>query len=112
MRRLFTTEPLSKPLRGFSKQTRPDRKARDASKTYQLAANQGVDLGVFRKPAELFLGKGEPSVDGDLKHTGDSLDELDFVCASLQQPCPRTEGPWFVVSGHAIFDSNLHRRHL
>ena len=76
------------------------------------AADQGVDLGVFRKPAELFLGEGEPAIDGDLEHTGDAFDELDFVCAPLQQPCPRTEGSWFIVSGHAIFDSDLHHRHL
>jgi hypothetical protein len=77
-----------------------------------LAADQGVDLGVFRKSAELFLGEGEPAIDGDLEHTGHSFDELDLVCAPLQQACPRTEGPWFIVSGHAIFDSDLHRRHL
>jgi len=84
----------------------------DALKIYRLAADQGVDLGVFRKPAELFLGESEPPIDGDLEHTGDSLDELDLFRASFQKPCPRTEGPWFIVSGHAVFDSDLHCQHL
>ena len=77
-----------------------------------LSANHGVDLGVFRKPAELFLGELELSVDGDLEDTGDPFDQLDLLRTAFQKPRPRTEGPGFIVSRHAIFDSDLHRRHL
>jgi hypothetical protein len=76
------------------------------------SAGQGVDLGIFRKPTELFLGEFELSVDGDLENTGDSFDELNLLRTALDKPCPRTEGSWFIVSRHAIFDSDLHRCHL
>lgn len=79
---------------------------------YRLAADQGVDLGVFREPTELFLGESKPPIDGDLEDTGNTFDELDLFRASFHKPCPRTEGPWFIVSGHAVFDSDLHCRHL
>jgi hypothetical protein len=79
---------------------------------YRLPADQGVDLGVFRKPAELFLGESEPPIDRDLENTGYTFDELDFLSAPFHKPCPRTESPWFIVSGHAVFDSDLHCRHL
>jgi hypothetical protein len=79
---------------------------------YRSAANQGVDLGVFRKPAELFFREGKPTIDGDFKNTGDPFDELDLFGTAFHEPCPRTEGPWFIVSGHAVFDSDLHCRHL
>ena len=81
-------------------------------KVYRSAANQGVYLGVFRKPAELFFGEGEPSVDGDLENTGDAFNELDLFGTSFQEPRPRTEGPRFIVSGHTVFDSDLHCLHL
>ena len=84
----------------------------DALKMYCSAANQGVDFGVFWKPAELFFGESEPTIDGDFENTGNPFDELDFFRASLHKPCPRTEGSWFIVSGHAVFDSDLHYRHL
>ena len=57
----------------------------------------------------MLFGKGEASVDGDFENTGDSLDELDLLGAPFQQPRPRTEGSGFIVSGYAIFDSDLHR---
>ena len=76
------------------------------------SANQGVDLGVFRKPAELLLGEFELSVDGDFENPRDSFDELHLLRTAFDEPRPRTEGPWFIVSGHAIFDSDLHSRHL
>ena len=111
--RLLTTEPLSKPLTGLSKrEPRPEPTGQDALKICRLAADQGVDLGVFRKPAELFLGESEPPIDGDLENASDPLDELDLFRASFQKPCPRTEGPWFIVSRYAVFDSDLHCRHL
>ena len=105
-------EPLSKPLRGCRKIRVPIREGQDALKMYRSAAKHGVDLGVFRKPAELFFGESEPTIDGDFENTGDPFDELDFFGTPLQEPCPRTEGPWFIVSGHAVFDSDLHNRHL
>jgi hypothetical protein len=83
----------------------------DALKMYRSAANQGVDLGVFRKPSKLFFGENEPTIDGDFENTGDPFDELDFFGTSFHEPCPRTEGPWFIVSGHAVFDSDLHYRY-
>lgn len=46
---------------------------------YRLAAYQGVDLGVFRKPAELFFGEGEAPIDGDLEDTCNPFDELDLL---------------------------------
>jgi len=77
-----------------------------------LSANQGVDLGVFRKPAELLFGEFELSVDGDFENPSDSFDELHLLRTAFDEPRPRTEGPWFIVSRHAIFDSDLHSRHL
>jgi hypothetical protein len=101
-------KPLSNPLRGSRRERRPDPEGQDAPKSCRLAANQGVDLGVFRKPAELFLGESEPAIDGDFENTGDTFDELDLLRTSFDKPCPRTEGPWFIVSGHAVFDFDLH----
>ena len=77
-----------------------------------LSANQGVDLGVFRKPAELLFGEFELSVDGDFENPRDSFDEPHLLRTAFDEPRPRTEGPWFIVSRHAIFDSDLHSRHL
>ena len=77
-----------------------------------LSANQGVDLGVFRKPAELLFGEFELSVDGDFENPSDSFDELHLLRTAFDEPRPRTEGPWFIVSRHAIFDSDFHSRHL
>ena len=111
-RRLLTMEPLSKPLRDCRKEPRPDPEGQDAVNVYRLAADQRVDLGVFGKPAQLFFGESEPPIDGDLENTGDALDKLDLFRAPLDKPRPRTEGSWFIVSGHAIFDSDLHCRHL
>jgi len=105
-------EPLSKPLRGSRKGPRPDPEGQDAPWVNCSAADQGVDLGVFRKPAELFLRESEPAIDGDLENTGNPFNELDLLGTSFHKPCPRTEGPWFIVSGHAIFNSDLHCRHL
>jgi hypothetical protein len=79
---------------------------------YRSTSDQRVDLGVFWKPAKLFFREDEFAVDGDFENTGHPLDELDLLRASFHQSCPRTEGSWFVVSGHAIFDSYLHCRHL
>jgi len=76
------------------------------------SANQGVDLGVFRKSAELLLGEFELSVDGDLENTSHPFDELHLLSTAFHEPRPRTEGPWFIVSRHAIFDSDFHSRHL
>lgn len=56
----------------------------------------------------MLFGEGEASVDGDFENTGDSLDKLNLLGAPLQQPRPRTEGSGFIVSGHAVFDSDLH----
>src|SRR5208282_1677856 len=109
---VLTIKPLSNPLRGARKEPRPGPEGQDALKMYRLAADQGVDLGVFRKPAELFLGESEPPIDGDLENTGNTLDELDFLRTSFHKPRPRTEGPWFIVSGHAVFDFDLHCCHL
>ena len=80
--------------------------------SFNSSANQGVYLSVFRKPAELFLGEFELSVDGDFEDTRDPFDELDLFRAPFHKSCPRTEGPWFIVSRHAIFDSDLHGCHL
>jgi hypothetical protein len=74
---------LSKPLRALRKGTRPDSEGQDALKTYRSAAKHGVDLGVFRKPAELFFGESEPTIDGDFENTGDPLDELDLFGTSF-----------------------------
>ena len=109
---VLTIKPLSNPLRGSGKKPRPDSEGQDAAKIYRLAADQSVDFGVFRKPAELFLGESEPAIDGDLENTGNPFDELDFLRTSFNKPCPRTEGSWFIVSGHAVFDFDLHCRHL
>ena len=67
-------KPLSNPLRGSGKEPRPDSEGQDAAKIYRLAADQSVDFGVFRKPAELFLGESEPAIDGDLENTGNPFD--------------------------------------
>ncbi len=48
------------------------------------SANQGVDLGVFGKPAELLLGEFELSVDGDFENTGDPFDELYLLRTTFQ----------------------------
>ena len=117
--RFSTTEPMSKPLRSSRKRSRPCREHRGAPQLSRLmrggsnlsSANQGVDLGVFRKSAELLLGEFELSVDGDLENTSHPFDELYLLSTAFHEPRPRTEGPWFIVSGHAIFDSDLHSRH-
>jgi hypothetical protein len=56
---------------------------RDTLKMYRSGADQGVDLGVFWKPAELFFGKDELPIDGDFENTGDPFDELDLFRASF-----------------------------
>jgi hypothetical protein len=117
--RFSTMEPMSKPLRssGEAIAPLPGASGRAATKPpYEggpnlSSANQGVDLGVFRKSAELLLGEFELSVDGDLENTSDSFDELHLLRTAFHKPRPRTEGPWFIVSRHAIFDSDLHSRH-
>src|SRR5215469_98431 len=76
-----------------------------------LSAHQSIDLAVFGKPAELFLGEDEPAVDGDLEYAGNPFDELDLLCAAFHEPGLRTEGPRFIVSGHAVFDPDLHCCH-
>jgi hypothetical protein len=73
-----------------------------------LPASQSIDLSVFGKPAELLLGEDEPPVDGDLEDAGNPFDELDLFCAAFHEPGLRTEGPRFIVSGHAVFDPDLH----
>ena len=113
-------EPMSKPLRRSWKRSRPCRQHRGAPQLkppYEggsnlSSANQGVDLGVFRKPAELLFGEFELSVDGDFENPSDSFDELHLLRTAFDEPRPRTEGPWFIVSRHAVFDSDLHSRHL
>jgi hypothetical protein len=70
-------------VKGCRKRPRPDPEGQDALKILRLAANQGVDLGVFRKPAELFFGKDELPIDGDFENTGDPFDELDLFRASF-----------------------------
>jgi hypothetical protein len=60
----------------------------------------------------LFLGESEPAIDSNLENTGDTFDELDLLRTSFHEPCPRTEGSRFIVSGHAVFDSDLHCCHL
>jgi len=51
-------------VKGFSKkESRPEPTGQDALKICRLAADQGVDLGVFRKSAELFFGESESAVD-------------------------------------------------
>src|SRR5215467_15349322 len=77
-----------------------------------LSARQSIDLGVFRKPAELLLGEDQPSVDGDLEDAGNPFDEFDLFCAAFHEPGLRTEGPRFIVSGHAVFDPDLHCSYL
>src|SRR5205814_9579438 len=49
---------------------------------------------------------------GDFEHTSDPFDELHLFRTEFHKPRPRTEGPWFIVSRHAVFDSDLHSRHL
>jgi len=71
-----------------------------------------VDLLVGRKPAGLLLRKGEPAIDGNLKHPADPGHQLDIGAVFLLQPIPRTEGTRFIVSGLAPLDSNFHRRDL
>jgi hypothetical protein len=58
----------------------------------RLTSAQGVDFGVFREASQLFLRKGELSVDGDLEHTGDTLNQLDFGAVLFFESRPRTEG--------------------
>jgi hypothetical protein len=74
----------------------------------RLSAHQGIDLSIFRKSAELFLGESEPTVYGDLEYTGDPFDELDLLRAAFHEPGLRTEGPRFIVSRHAVFYPDLH----
>src|SRR5882762_1650428 len=68
-----------------------------------------VDLLVGRKPAGLLLRKGEPAIDGNLKHPADPGHQLDIGAVFLLQPIPRTEGTRFIVSGFAPLDSHFHR---
>ena len=68
-----------------------------------------VDLLVGRKPAGLLLRKGEPAIDGNLKHPADPGHQLDIGAVFLLQPIPRTEGTRFIVSGFAPLDSDFHR---
>ena len=79
---------------------------------YRSAAKHGVNLGVFRKPAELFSREIKLPIDGDFENAANAFDEIDLLRTAFQKPCPRTEGPWFIVSAHAIFNSDFHRRHL
>ena len=58
----------------------------------RLTAAQGVDFGVFRETPQLFLRKGKLSVNGDLEHTGDALNQLDFGAVLFFESRPRTEG--------------------
>ena len=74
----------------------------------RLYAHQGIDLSIFRKSAELFLGESEPTVYGDLEYTGDPFDELDLLRAAFHEPGLRTEGPRFIVSRHAVFYPDFH----
>ena len=99
-------------LAGSGKKTRPDPEGQDALRMYRSTSDQRVDLGVFWKPAKLFFREDEFPVDGDFENAGHPFDELGLFRASFHQSCPRTEGSWFVVSGHAVFDSYLHCRHL
>jgi hypothetical protein len=84
---------------------------REAADRFRLSAGQGVNFRVFRKPAELLFGKGQPSVDGDLEDPCDPFDEL-HLCTAFHEPCLRTEGPRFIVSRHAVFDPDFHHTHL
>ena len=68
-----------------------------------------VDLLVGRKPAGLLLRKGEPAIDGNLKHPADPGHQLDIGAVFLLQPIPRTEGTRFIVSRFAPLDSDFHR---
>src|SRR5204863_4213312 len=68
-----------------------------------------VDLLVGRKPAGLLLRKGEPAIDGNLKHPADPGHQLDIGAVFLFQPIPRTEGARFIVSRLAPLDSDFHR---
>jgi hypothetical protein len=72
------------------------------------AAAGGLDLGVARKPAERLFRKGKPAIDRDLENAAAALDQFDLGAVSLDQDVPRTEGARFVVSGHAVFDPDLH----
>jgi hypothetical protein len=71
-----------------------------------------VDLLVGRKPAGLLLRKGEPAIDGNLKHPTDPGHQLDIGAVFLFQPIPRTEGTRFIVSGFAPLNSDFHRSSL
>jgi hypothetical protein len=77
-----------------------------------LITTERVDFGILRKPPELLFGKGELAVDGDLKNTADTFNELDFGTVLLFKSRPRTEGSRKVVSRNAVFDPDLHRRSL
>ncbi len=74
-----------------------------------LAAAERVDFGVLGKPPKLLFGKGELAVDRNFEDAARTLNEFDLGAVFLFQSCLRTEGSWKVVSGNAVFDSDLHR---
>ena len=69
-----------------------------------------IDFLVGRKPPEGFFRKHQPAVDGNLERPANSRHQLDFGAVSLNQPCPRTEGPRFIVSRLAPLDPDFHLR--
>jgi hypothetical protein len=90
----------------------PSGASRSRSSPGRLSAAERVDLGIFREPPELLFRKGELAVDGDLEHTARPFDELDLGTVLFFESRPRTEGSGQVVSRHAVFDPDLHRRYL
>jgi molybdate transport system permease protein len=76
------------------------------------SAAQRFHLRIARKAAESLLRKGELAVHRDLEDAVVAFDETDFGAVLFHQLIPRTEGPRFVASPHAVFDRDLHRRHL
>jgi hypothetical protein len=65
---------------------------------------------VFRKAAEAQLGEDLLAVDCHLESTAVGLDQLDIDPGKLLlQLGLQTEGLWRVVSGYAVFYSDVHR---
>ena len=97
---------------GMTKRGRYDEGGRhDETDSRTLTEHQCVDLLVGRKPPQDLFGEFQVTIDFDLEHTARSGHEFDVVSAKRNQSVPRTESLRFIISLHAIFDTDLHSQH-
>jgi hypothetical protein len=105
------TESGSSPRRIWRHRRLPPRfpkRERSRSAGPRLIRSQRIDLLVGWKAACLLLRKRQPAIDCDFEHATDTRHQFDLSAVLLDQSCPRTEGPRFIVSGLAPLDTDFH----